>query len=238
MRSLFAGVAVLVLAGACAMSAEAPSASMAMEAVKAPVAIESKFATSPDGTKIHYNASGSGPLVIAIHGFPDFSASWDKLAPALNDKYRFVALDTRGYNLSDKPTGVANYAMPKLVEDVQAVIKASASYPELRPMWGLHPCHVDAGWEEVLHQIKPLFQEHPACAVGEIGLDLYWSSEFAEEQKKALEAQLNWALEFKLPVSLHTRNACAEAIEIVKPFSEKGLRGVFHCFSGTESEAL
>jgi pimeloyl-ACP methyl ester carboxylesterase len=100
---------------------------MAMEAVKAPVAIESKFATSPDGTKIHYNASGSGPLVIAIHGFPDFSASWDKLAPALNDKYRFVALDTRGYNLSDKPTGVANYAMPKLVEDVQAVIKAEGA---------------------------------------------------------------------------------------------------------------
>jgi epoxide hydrolase 4 len=127
MRSFFAGVAVLVLAGACAMSAEAPSASMAAESVKAPVAIESKFATSPDGTKIHYNASGAGPLVIAIHGFPDFSASWDKLAPALNDKYRFVALDTRGYNLSDKPTGVANYAMPKLVEDVQAVIKAEGA---------------------------------------------------------------------------------------------------------------
>ena len=127
MRSLFAGVAVLVLAGACAMSPEATSASMTTESVKSPVAIESKFATSPDGTKIHYNASGAGPLVIAIHGFPDFSASWDKLAPALNDKYRFVALDTRGYNLSDKPTGVANYAMPKLVEDVQAVIKAEGA---------------------------------------------------------------------------------------------------------------
>jgi pimeloyl-ACP methyl ester carboxylesterase len=125
MRALFAGVAVLVLAGACAMSTEAPVAPAAM--VKAPVAIESKFATSPDGTKIHYNASGSGPLVVAIHGFPDFSASWNKLAPALNDKYRFVALDTRGYNLSDKPTGVANYAMPKLVEDVQAVIKAEGA---------------------------------------------------------------------------------------------------------------
>ncbi len=135
--------------------------------------------------------------------------------------------------------GLSHMLLPNIdLASVQAVIKASASYPELRPMWGLHPCHVDAGWEEVLHQIKPLFQEHPACAVGEIGLDFYWSSEFAEEQKKALETQLNWALEFKLPVSLHTRNACAEAIEIVKPFSEKGLRGVFHCFSGTESEAL
>ena len=65
MRSLFAGVAVLVLAGACAMSPEATSASMTTESVKSPVAIESKFATSPDGTKIHYNASGAGPLVIA-----------------------------------------------------------------------------------------------------------------------------------------------------------------------------
>jgi pimeloyl-ACP methyl ester carboxylesterase len=127
MRALLAGVAVLALAGACTAMPVDPPAAPAMEAVKAPVAIESKFATSADGTKIHYNASGSGPLVVAIHGFPDFSASWDKLAPALNDKYRFVALDTRGYNLSDKPTGVANYAMPKLVEDVQAVIKAEGA---------------------------------------------------------------------------------------------------------------
>jgi len=127
MRALLAGVAVLALAGACT-STMAPPATMETAATPAAaVAIESKFATSPDGTKIHYNASGAGPLVVAIHGFPDFSASWDKLAPALNDKYRFVALDTRGYNLSDKPTGVANYAMPKLVEDVQAVIKAEGA---------------------------------------------------------------------------------------------------------------
>ena len=91
---------------------------------KAVVPISDKYATSPDGTKIHYLASGKGPLVLMIHGFPDYSESWAQLTPALNDAYRVVAIDTRGYNLSDKPVGVAMYAMPKLVEDIQAVIKA------------------------------------------------------------------------------------------------------------------
>ena len=94
----------------------------AMEHAVAPVV--DKYATSPDGTKIHYLASGKGPLVLMIHGFPDFSETWSQLTPSLNDAYRVVAIDTRGYNLSDKPVGVANYAMPKLIEDVQAVIKA------------------------------------------------------------------------------------------------------------------
>ena len=96
-------------------------------AAKPAVKIEDKYATSDDGTKIHYLASGQGPLVLAIHGFPDYSGSWNKLAPKLNDKYRFVAIDTRGYNLSGQPEGVANYAMPKLVQDVQAVIKAEGA---------------------------------------------------------------------------------------------------------------
>jgi pimeloyl-ACP methyl ester carboxylesterase len=125
MRALIAGASFIALAMAGCQTGTAPAdTAAASTAAKPAVAIESKFATSADGTKIHYNASGKGDLVVALHGFPDFSGSWDKLAPALNDGYRFVAIDTRGYNLSGQPTGVANYAMPKLVEDVQAVIKA------------------------------------------------------------------------------------------------------------------
>lgn len=88
------------------------------------VAVQSKFATGAGGVKIHYEASGKGPLVVLIHGYPDYSGSWSKLTPALNDAYRVVAMDTRGYNLSDKPEGVENYEMPKLVADVDAVIQA------------------------------------------------------------------------------------------------------------------
>jgi pimeloyl-ACP methyl ester carboxylesterase len=77
------------------------------------------------GVKIHYVVSGKGPLVVMIHGFPDYWATWKPLMKTLNAAgYRTAALDLRGYNLSDKPQGEAAYAMPNLVGDVGAVIKA------------------------------------------------------------------------------------------------------------------
>lgn len=119
------GVSVLALGlAACASTMGAGAAPPATQAAKAALALEDKFVTSPDGVKIHYVASGKGPLVVMIHGFPDFSGTWSQLTPRLNDAYRVVALDTRGYNLSGQPEGVDNYKMPKLVADVQAVIKA------------------------------------------------------------------------------------------------------------------
>jgi pimeloyl-ACP methyl ester carboxylesterase len=78
-----------------------------------------------DGVKIHYVVSGTGPLVVMIHGFPDYWATWKPLMATLNKAgYRTAALDLRGYNLSDKPQGEANYAMPLLVGDVAAVAAA------------------------------------------------------------------------------------------------------------------
>lgn len=76
-----------------------------------------------NGVKIHYASLGSGPLVVMIHGFPDFWYSWRHQMEALSAKFRVVAIDQRGYNLSDKPKGVENYDVPTLVSDVAAVIK-------------------------------------------------------------------------------------------------------------------
>ena len=76
-----------------------------------------------NGVKIHYATVGSGPLVVMIHGFPDYWYTWRKQMEGLSDKYQVVAIDQRGYNLSDKPEGVENYAIPLLVGDVIAVIK-------------------------------------------------------------------------------------------------------------------
>ena len=138
-----------------------------------------------------------------------------------------------------KKAGVSWMLLPNIdCESVQQVKDACLKFPDLKPMWGLHPCHVDAGWKQALQEIRPLFREVPAVAVGEIGLDFYWSTEFADQQMEALKIQLGWAIEENLPVSLHTRNATRETIELVRPFTEKGLKGVFHCFSGTEEEAL
>lgn len=74
------------------------------------------------GVKIHYVTAGKGPLVVLLHGFPDFHYSWRDQIPELAKHYQVVAIDMRGYNKSDKPEGVENYAMPKLTADVAAVL--------------------------------------------------------------------------------------------------------------------
>lgn len=77
-----------------------------------------------DGVMIHYAKAGEkGPLVVMIHGFPDFWYSWNEQIKALQSTYRVVAMDLRGYNRSDKPKGLDQYAMPRLVSDVAAVIR-------------------------------------------------------------------------------------------------------------------
>lgn len=76
-----------------------------------------------DGVSIHYVTAGAGPLVVMIHGFPDFWYTWRELIPVLAPSYRVVAIDQRGYNLSDKPDGVENYKVDKLVGDVKSVIE-------------------------------------------------------------------------------------------------------------------
>jgi pimeloyl-ACP methyl ester carboxylesterase len=77
-----------------------------------------------NGVKIHYVALGKGPLIIMIHGFPDFWYTWRKQMDVLSAHYRVVAVDQRGYDLSDRPAGIEQYAMPLLVNDIGAVIRA------------------------------------------------------------------------------------------------------------------
>ncbi|MDA1076199.1 MAG: alpha/beta hydrolase [Proteobacteria bacterium] len=84
--------------------------------------VEHGYADS-SGVKIHYATMGEGPLVVMIHGFPDFWYSWRDQMAGLADNYQVVAIDQRGYNLSGQPEGQENYAMSYLVADVAAVIK-------------------------------------------------------------------------------------------------------------------
>ena len=85
--------------------------------------VEHGYAVSEGGVKIHYARLGSGPLVVMIHGFPDFWYSWRHQMAALSESWQVVAIDQRGYNLSDKPKGVEQYDMRLLVADVAAVIR-------------------------------------------------------------------------------------------------------------------
>jgi len=85
-------------------------------------AMEHGFADSR-GVKIHYATAGDGPLVVMIHGFPDYWYTWRKQIPQLAKNFKVVAIDQRGYNKSDKPEGVENYSVDKLVGDVHAVVR-------------------------------------------------------------------------------------------------------------------
>ncbi len=88
--------------------------------------VDHHFADS-DGVKIHYVTMGEGPLVVFIHGFPDFWYSWHHQMDGLAGDYKVAALDTRGYNQSDKPEGQENYDMTLLVADVAAVVKSEGA---------------------------------------------------------------------------------------------------------------
>ncbi|WP_309092302.1 alpha/beta hydrolase [Phenylobacterium sp.] len=112
-RIVIAIMAALSLAGAAAGGAQA--------------APQDRTATNGD-VKIHYVVDGKGPLVVLLHGFPDYWATWKPLMAELNKAgWRTAALDLRGYNLSDKPAGEAAYAMPNLIGDVAAVIRAEGA---------------------------------------------------------------------------------------------------------------
>ncbi|MHC4404192.1 MAG: alpha/beta fold hydrolase [Planctomycetota bacterium] len=79
--------------------------------------------TDSDGVSIHYVTLGDGPVVLFVHGFPDFWYSWREQMAALSGDFKTVAMDTRANNKSGKPDGVENYTMPHLMSDVEAVIK-------------------------------------------------------------------------------------------------------------------
>jgi TatD DNase family protein len=112
------------------------------------------------------------------------------------------------------------------------------TYPQnTMAMMGLHPCSVKENVKEELAIIEAQLQKRKFIAIGEIGLDYYWDKTFMNQQMEAFEIQMQWALDYKLPIAIHTRNAMGETIEAVKPFAKKGLRGIFHCFSGSRESA-
>jgi TatD DNase family protein len=103
------------------------------------------------------------------------------------------------------------------------------------PALGLHPCSIKDDYKSQLNIIEQHINRNKPIAIGEIGIDLYWDKTFIEEQKIALEDQLDWALKLNLPVIIHNREAFDIVYAIVS--AKPNLRGVFHAFSGTNEQA-
>ena len=105
------------------------------------------------------------------------------------------------------------------------------------PMMGLHPTSVKANYEEEIGKIEEQVSKHEFCAIGEIGIDLYWDKTFEKEQELVFRKQVQLAKETDLPIVVHSRNSTNEIISILTDMDIKTLTGVFHCFSGTEEQA-
>ena len=138
-----------------------------------------------------------------------------------------------------KAIGVSKFYLPAIdSEHTEAMLALEAAYPnECIAMMGLHPCSVKENYQEELIQVQEWLDKRPFAAIGEIGLDFYWDKTHIQQQYDAFKMQMEWALEKNLPIVIHARDAMQETIDTVKPFADKGLRGIFHCFGGSEEEA-
>jgi len=135
--------------------------------------------------------------------------------------------------------GVAKFYMPAIDSAfTERMDLLEEKYPnQCMSMAGLHPCSVNHNYEEELDKVKALLGKRKFCGIGETGLDFYWDKTFVHQQYAALEQQIALALQYDLPLILHTRNATQETIDVLKKYSSTSLKGIFHCFGGSLYEA-
>ena len=135
--------------------------------------------------------------------------------------------------------GVQKFYLPGIdSSSIDAMLDLEIRFPErCFAMMGLHPCYVKENYKQELDIVQNWLTKRKFSAVGEIGLDFYWDKTFATEQYEAFRIQMEWAIAYDRPIVIHTRNAMQETINLVKEYVPKGIRGIFHCFSGSYESA-
>lgn len=137
-----------------------------------------------------------------------------------------------------KEAGVGKVFLPAVdVKTTHSVWKLSQEYPGYAfPMIGLHPEEVKADWKEQLAELRKM-SVSDFIAIGEVGLDYYWSREFEKEQLEAFEEQVKWSIETRLPLMIHCRKGQNEMVHLLRAYESELPGGVFHCFTGNQKEA-
>ena len=138
-----------------------------------------------------------------------------------------------------KDAGASQVFIPAIdLPSLDTVMDFCRQFPDFAyPMVGLHPEEVKADWQEVLSAMHPHLSDVGVIAIGEVGLDFYWSREFEKEQMAAFEEQVRWSVETRLPLMIHCRKAQNELVGILRRYQNELPGGVFHCFTGNENEA-
>ncbi len=135
--------------------------------------------------------------------------------------------------------GVKKVLMPNIdVHSIDNMLSVEQKYPHMcYSMMGLHPCYVKEDFKEQLNIISEWFNRRSFLAVGEIGTDLHWDTSYWDQQVKAFHFQCELALAHQLPIVIHCRESIDETIKMVSEYKSKDLKGVFHCFTGSQEQA-
>lgn len=135
--------------------------------------------------------------------------------------------------------GVGMMLLPNVDSSTIAPMLATHElFPDCtRVLMGLQPEEVKGDYKQVLAQMEKELEKGIFIGIGEVGLDFYWDTTFESEQLDAFETQLQWAKQLALPLSIHCRNAFGFMARILEKHQDGSLRGVMHCFTGTEEEA-
>lgn len=139
-----------------------------------------------------------------------------------------------------RAAGVSKVFLPAIdLKSVETVLAVSRKYEGYAyPMIGLHPEEVGPDWENVLQKMREyIVPGNPFIAIGEVGLDFYWTRDNEREQLAAFERQVEWSVETRLPLMIHCRKAQNEMVAVMRRYQNELPGGVFHCFTGNEKEA-
>lgn len=166
------------------------------------------------------------------------------IKPELIDTHCHLYLEDFSENLTEimsraEAEGVTEIYMPSLDSThLQPMFKLEKEYPgRCFSMIGIHPTYVKANYEEELAVMNGYLEQRKFSAVGEIGLDYYWSREFDNYQMICFIEQIKMARNYSLPIVIHSRNSMDETIKVLQDEKDKGLYGIFHCFSGNLQNA-
>ncbi|MDB4334896.1 TatD family hydrolase [bacterium] len=135
--------------------------------------------------------------------------------------------------------GVEKLLLPNIDEEsIDGMLQLENQFPnQCFPMMGLHPTSVNENYKKKLDVIRAWLQRRKFCAIGEIGIDLYWDKTFLNEQKDAFSEQILLAIDYNLPIVIHARDSFNEIFEVLDSHANDKLKGVFHSFGGSIDQA-
>ncbi|MBW6483628.1 MAG: TatD family hydrolase [Vicingaceae bacterium] len=135
--------------------------------------------------------------------------------------------------------GVTRFFLPNIdASYTEKMLQLAKKYPQqLFPMMGIHPCSIKETYKEEIAHVEQELEKHSFCAIGEIGIDLYWDKSFLTQQQEAFRLQIALAKKYNLPFIIHCRDAFNEIFEIMDNLNDDKMRGIFHCFTGNLTQA-